>query len=134
MFYAAKLELGSQQTLAHQENGAWVLNEIPDYGEQLRRCQRYFQNGYFYTVIGQLTYAGTAYIIPLRFSQDMRTTTPAITVKEISAYGWANVPITDARVEWNTKYGAFVCITDLSNKDNFIGKACYVSYFASADL
>ena len=39
---AAKLELGPQQTLAHQENGAWVLNEIPDYGEQLRRCQRYF--------------------------------------------------------------------------------------------
>ena len=39
---AVKLELGSQQTLAHQENGAWVLNEIPDYGEQLRRCQRYY--------------------------------------------------------------------------------------------
>lgn len=40
---AVKLELGSQQTLAHQdENGNWVLNEIPDYGEQLRRCQRYF--------------------------------------------------------------------------------------------
>lgn len=40
---AAKLELGSQQTLAHQDAGGnWVLNEIPDYGEQLRRCQRYF--------------------------------------------------------------------------------------------
>lgn len=39
---AVKLELGTQQTLAHQENGVWVLNEIPDYGEQLRRCQRYF--------------------------------------------------------------------------------------------
>ena len=40
--YAAKLELGSQQTLAHQDaNGNWVLNEIPDYGEQLRRCQYY---------------------------------------------------------------------------------------------
>ena len=40
---SAKLELGSQQTLAHQDaNGNWVLNEIPDYGEQLRRCQRYF--------------------------------------------------------------------------------------------
>ena len=38
---AVKMELGSQQTLAHQENGVWVLNEIPDYGEQLRRCQRY---------------------------------------------------------------------------------------------
>lgn len=40
---AFKLELGSQQTLAHQENGVWVLNEIPDYGEQLRRCQGYLQ-------------------------------------------------------------------------------------------
>lgn len=41
---AIKLELGSQQTLAHQdENGVWVLNEIPDYGEQLAKCQRYFQ-------------------------------------------------------------------------------------------
>ena len=38
---AAKLELGDTQTLAHKENGVWVLNEIPDYGEQLRRCQRY---------------------------------------------------------------------------------------------
>ena len=38
---AVKLELGTQQTLAHQENGVWGLNEIPDYGEQLRRCQRY---------------------------------------------------------------------------------------------
>ena len=42
-YKAAKLELGSQQTLAHQENGVWQLNEIPDYGEQLARCQRYFQ-------------------------------------------------------------------------------------------
>ena len=40
-FKAIKLELGDTQTLAHQENGNWVLNEIPDYGEQLRRCQRY---------------------------------------------------------------------------------------------
>ena len=39
-----KLELGSEQTLAYQdENGNWVLNEIPNYSEQLRRCQRYFQ-------------------------------------------------------------------------------------------
>ena len=42
---AIKLELGSQQTLAHQDtDGNWVLNEIPDYGEQLTRCQRYFVN------------------------------------------------------------------------------------------
>ena len=44
-FVAVKLELGSQQTIAHQDaDGNWVLNEIPDYGEQLRRCQRYFVN------------------------------------------------------------------------------------------
>lgn len=38
---AAKLELGPTQTLAHREGDKWVLNEIPNYGEQLRRCQRY---------------------------------------------------------------------------------------------
>ncbi len=40
-YYAAKLELGSTQTLAHLENGNWVLNEIPVYSDQLARCQRY---------------------------------------------------------------------------------------------
>lgn len=38
---AAKLELGDTQTLAHKEGGTWVLNEIPDFGDQLARCQRY---------------------------------------------------------------------------------------------
>lgn len=38
---AAKLELGPTQTLAHKEGDRWVLNEVPDYGEQLRRCLRY---------------------------------------------------------------------------------------------
>lgn len=38
---ACKIELGNAQTLAHQENGAWVLNEIPDYGIELAKCQRY---------------------------------------------------------------------------------------------
>lgn len=38
---AAKLELGDTQTLAHKKGGVWVLNEIPDFGEQLARCQRY---------------------------------------------------------------------------------------------
>ena len=36
---AAKLELGTQQTLAHQDaDGNWVLNEIPNYNEQLMKC------------------------------------------------------------------------------------------------
>lgn len=41
---AVGLELGPQQTLAHQDSsGAWVLNELPDYGEQLIKCMRYLQ-------------------------------------------------------------------------------------------
>lgn len=54
-FVATKLELGSQQTLAHQdEDGNWVLNEIPDYGEELAKCQRYYRRyGYGLTAIVQ---------------------------------------------------------------------------------
>lgn len=41
---AVKLELGSRQTLAHQDaSGSWVLNEIPDKGMELWKCQRYYQ-------------------------------------------------------------------------------------------
>ena len=39
---AVKLELGGASTLAHQEpDGSWVVNEIPDWAEMLRKCQRY---------------------------------------------------------------------------------------------
>ena len=38
-YIAAKLEIGTAQTLAHQENGVWVLNELPDYEEELVKCQ-----------------------------------------------------------------------------------------------
>ena len=44
---AMKLELGSTQTLAHQEGEKWVLNEIPDYGEELAKCQRYLYSPYY---------------------------------------------------------------------------------------
>lgn len=40
---AAKLEYGTEQTLARLENGKWVLNEIPDFGLELLKCQRYYQ-------------------------------------------------------------------------------------------
>lgn len=59
---AAKLELGTEQTLAHQdENGNWVLNEIPNYAEELAKCQRYFVNlnpghGSYFTV-------GSGYVV-----------------------------------------------------------------------
>lgn len=39
---AAKLEVGDKQTLAYQDaDGNWVLNEIPDFGEQAAICSQY---------------------------------------------------------------------------------------------
>lgn len=41
---AVKLELGTQQTLARQENGVWVLNDAPpNKALEMAKCQRYFQ-------------------------------------------------------------------------------------------
>lgn len=40
---AMKLELGTYQTLAYRdEEGNWQLFETPNYGEELAKCQRYF--------------------------------------------------------------------------------------------
>jgi hypothetical protein len=40
---AAKLEIGSTQTLAHLDGSTWVLNELPNFSMELAKCQRYFQ-------------------------------------------------------------------------------------------
>lgn len=130
---AIKLELGDTQTLAHKENGVWVLNEIPDFGEQLRRCQRLAVNCKCYTTVGQLNYDGDTYYISVQLPCVMRTE-PVITLKEISVIGWDTLPISNAEISWNDANGFFVAIKDLSNMNNFIGKACLVTYFASADL
>lgn len=37
-----KLELGERQTMCHKESGIWYFNEIPNQGDQLRRCQMFF--------------------------------------------------------------------------------------------
>lgn len=52
---AAKLELGSFQTLTHKEGSKWGLNEIPDYATELAKCQRYF-----YKTQGAFEYRGIA--------------------------------------------------------------------------
>ena len=83
-YKASTLEVGSQQTLAHQDaHGNWILNEIPDYGEQLRRCQRYDY------IIGRTDDAapvglGTAYsetsvIAVVELPETMRTN-PAVSI------------------------------------------------------
>lgn len=59
---AAKLELGPTQTLAHREGDRWVLNEVPDYGEQLRRCQRYYLSNKQRNAYGKSVSANAAYV------------------------------------------------------------------------
>ena len=80
---AAKLELGSQQTLAHKEYGEWVQNEIPKFGDQLAECQRYFLrigSDNAYRIVG----TGTAYLtttcgIVVPLPVEMRTV-PAVSI------------------------------------------------------
>lgn len=49
---ASKLEYGDTQTLAHQNSdGNWVLNEIPDYAEQMAICMQYDKTTGAYTGI-----------------------------------------------------------------------------------
>ena len=69
---AVKLELGSTQTLAHQENGVWVLNEIPNFAEELAKCQYYYQrkespgSGYNVAMAVSASTENTVYsVIPL---------------------------------------------------------------------
>lgn len=40
---AVKVELGDTQTLAHKEGTSWVLNELPNYYDELAKCQKYLQ-------------------------------------------------------------------------------------------
>lgn len=102
---AMKLELGDQQTLAHQDaDGNWVLNEIPDYGEQLARCQRYFfrcKTTAYTTIIFEQTIYGQ---VLFRFPVPMRTS-PSIS--NISAT--ATITYTFK----NNQEVRFICTTEL---------------------
>lgn len=71
---AAKLELGSHQTLAHQEGGKWVLNEIPNYAEQLARCQRYLIIETAENEKPGTVYSSTSSVFTISTAVQMRTT------------------------------------------------------------
>lgn len=75
---AFKLEIGSQQTLAHQDtDGNWVLNEIPRFSDQLAACQRYLIPINNWTRVRTSYYSGTALFFTVPIPSTMRTT-PAI--------------------------------------------------------
>ena len=140
---AAKLELGSTQTLAHKENGVWVLNEIPDFGEQLRRCRDYCRKIKYATYTGYamgVAMSANFVRIPI-FFEDMRTTPTVdlssasglfLTGAEGDVYGvtftlvWSapNCIVVDA-----TKTGAFI-----SGQNYFLRNDATSFILASADL
>ena len=69
------------QTLAHQENNAWVLNEIPKFGDQLAECQRFYYQVHYgrYQTIN-VAYEDTSYaftMLPLPVA--MRIDNPVLT-------------------------------------------------------
>lgn len=125
---AVKLELGSEQTLAHMESNIWVLNEIPDYGQELAKCQRYqvpiFANSYTAGVIsadaaGVLIMFTTP--VPLR---DEARLTDAFTanvsgdVSAVVAYLNAGTPLS---VKGNTvTVFATLTATDPANANKFV--------------
>ena len=126
---AVKLELGSQQTLAHQDaDGNWVLNEVPEYGEQLRRCQRYFVRINNVYASGVVANSNTSFVdfampVPLR-------TNPVLTVRDkgqLSSAGTLVVPseITLAAREENHIYlGVTTPATLTANQPACLHDAC----------
>ena len=62
---AIKLEKGTQQTLAHQENGAWVLNDpAPNFAVELMKCQRYLVKYGIYSVFIPLSWGDFMTFLP----------------------------------------------------------------------
>lgn len=147
---AAKLELGPTQTLAHQDAaGNWVLNEVPEYGGQLRRCWRYYINSATFGVgeaaaqrsqIWPIKSTSVHYCSGAQFPVAMRTT-PAVTI--YSAVNGTKNAISNALNGTDspaTASAAFVGSDgfhqiSLQGDDSTLDQsvACY-TYIASADL
>lgn len=133
-FEYVKLELGTQQTLAHQdENGNWQLNEIPNYGEQLAGCQYFNVKDIHRTIVGGLNYAGDSLAIPVKFPRKMRAV-PSIKIKQVTVIGWGDIPIDKVEPYWREEYGFFVRTSDVSTYGSWAGKPVVVTYEATADL
>lgn len=124
-YKAAKLELGSQQTLAHQDaNGNWVLNEIPDYGEQLRRCQRYFQVLKSGRGAGLQVNSAKCYV-PISLPVPLRTNPTVSIVGSVGVWNGRMAPATSIVV--NQYAGGCEIILDLSTTDAVTG-TCIAPY------
>lgn len=70
---AVKLELGDQQTLAHQEGDAWVLNDPPpNKALELAKCQRYYVSYENLPAIGLSNVDGSTLLVVVYAPVSMR--------------------------------------------------------------
>ena len=140
---AVKLELGTQQTLAHQENGVWVLNEIPDYVEQLWKCQRYLyvQSGSM-MVCGVLTGSKKSLTLAIPVPAPMRSLpslegVPSVSgVRTIQGTNMA-AEITSGTVLASTSLDAAIAIslnTETFNTAEYINNTPIVCYISNVML
>lgn len=143
---AAKLELGPTQTLAHREGDRWVLNEVPEYGEQLRRCQRYFESTAWAVCLAVATATTTIEFCGSYYFKIEKRVPPVITVSTPSQAATiydtvANVYYTDVEVQQPTAYNTKMMAPKIyDSKGRFvIGRIYQVivgdgQYLVSADL
>lgn len=76
---AAKLELGSQQTLAHKEGDIWVLNDPPpNPALELLKCQKYFERVYFPQAYPATRMSDTTIKVAVPFCTKKRIASPAV--------------------------------------------------------
>ena len=108
---AVKLELGTHQTLAHQdENGVWQLNEIPNYGDRLAGCQWYhFEFGPSHTLIAYDAYGVNSPVVyfpvQMRTVPSIKVYSKAGTENAISYWnGSSEVDFTDFYLESNENF------------------------------
>lgn len=136
---AAKLELGTQQTLAHQDAGGnWVLNEIPDYGEQLAICQRYFE----IIEATKCIASSDIRINGVRFRVKKRTTPTVTFYPYKSGTPWYDTDMPGYVTNNNASENIAVDGTSVLSADGFAnivgpfiaGESYIVSAFVSADL
>lgn len=135
---AAKLELGDTQTLAHKENDVWVLNEIPDFGEQLRRCEFYRRvstSGHYFS--GAM-YSDSNGVFLFPFSGGMRVT-PSIEIVLPGAIIDSNRARRDLStdnysIESVDRFGVKIVLHGLSGIPGGPACICDAKFALSADL
>lgn len=115
---AMKLELGSVQTLAFQdEDGNWQLFETPDYAGELAKCQRYFKliskSNIGVSFPGELSSTGTEVFFSVPCSTPMRST-PTVSISRLIVHNASGFGFDSA------EEGATFSVNRIYLEENFV--------------